>query len=923
MKRFLPGLFIVILNVAAAFAQTETPQHSLNNYIEFLNRSTAELTGRFQMVTRYTEDVELYRKRPSYGLRLPSSGPLEEFYYKKALTAQGLTAAEKQKLNKGANAVWDILNELDETAKALETHVKLNAYQEDDLKESDRLVSKILSAFWRYRAEKVAFYKEINGLALKKQPYLATDPYMATEKEMRDILIRQQQLLDSLPFYLNRNSQTEWPLAMVKRSMLADEKSLADFGKLQARLPYPASASVPDFKEALYALQKIKRTAVDDHNFASRQSAEHGNKVYLSLINQYNFDLMAAHQAFVNYSQAARPMIYFPAFSPVMVQESASEKSATTSPTPAYEDLALIRFETKRSATPAPTATIETLNGYVELINESLRQMHLLQLLVRNYQSSAEFYRDPARAGKRGNLTYSHAEFKVPISAYQLLTNASNNIPAAYRASINGQAKVLLNILKEMDGLSVELIRYTTEKTYLTDQLKRSDAILDRYVVLFDLFDQKKEQLYQDIRRIHESFPNMDPASSWTVSGNALLQTMDQDHDILFGLKDYFKGRKSNLPPTEKLAEDAKKLIADEYKNMKGLKRYGRANGNCPYSPYEDLPANSIRLAEMVQKIKPNNSAGQQHPFESFYYFYNNALVYEYNKFIDLSQTGLLKTINQPDLFAFQRISAQKPENPQISPPAKTEKPADAQPISTITSNETIPNAQPAKPVAATTERQAEVRRDTVYIERVKVDTVYVDRGNNGRETTRSLEGFAANNMVLLLDVSSSMNSPLKMPLLKRSIKSLLTLLRAEDQISVILYSGKARVVLKPTSGSKSAEIARMIDLLKSDGDTNGNEGIKLAYKTANKQYIRGGNNRIVLATDGEFPVSEEVMQMIGQNAHQDLYLTVFTFGRNEHTGQKLRKLSELGQGTYAHVTEESADLQLILEAQAKKQAVR
>ncbi|WP_051664268.1 vWA domain-containing protein [Dyadobacter crusticola] len=211
--------------------------------------------------------------------------------------------------------------------------------------------------------------------------------------------------------------------------------------------------------------------------------------------------------------------------------------------------------------------------------------------------------------------------------------------------------------------------------------------------------------------------------------------------------------------------------------------------------------------------------------------------------------------------------------------------------------------------------------RDTVFVERVRVDTVYVDRNPSPQNVVRTLEGFAANNMILLLDVSSSMNSPLKMPLLKRSIKSLLTLLRPEDQISIVLYSGKARVVLKPTSGAKANEIARMIDLLKSDGDTDGNEGLRLAYKTGNKSYIRGGNNRIVLATDGEFPVSDEVMSMIGQHAKQDLFLTVLTFGRNP--GQKLRKLSELGKGTYAHVTEETADLQLIIEAQARKLTVK
>jgi Ca-activated chloride channel homolog len=361
------------------------------------------------------------------------------------------------------------------------------------------------------------------------------------------------------------------------------------------------------------------------------------------------------------------------------------------------------------------------------------------------------------------------------------------------------------------------------------------------------------------------------------------------------------------------------------------LQRYGRNNGLCPYTWYEDLGANSIRFAEKVQKYKPSPSATSAHPYESFFYFYNNELVYEYNNFIELSKAGLLKTINQPDVFAFRRTSPQ----PVITPPTnmpepKTEKqdvpPARVDVANTqadISSNPQSPARQDARPIASEAAPITQVRRDTVYVERVRVDTVFIDRNAQLQNVTRSLEGFAPNNMVLLLDVSSSMNSPYKMPLLKRSIKSLLTLVRPEDMISIVLYSGKARVVLKPTSGSKAAEISRMIDLLQSDGDTDGNEGIKLAYKTANKQYVRAGNNRIVLATDGEFPVSEEVTDMIRQNARQDVYLSIFTFGRNEHSGQKLKKLSELGMGSYAHVTDATADLQLILEAQAKRSVVK
>ena len=177
--------------------------------------------------------------------------------------------------------------------------------------------------------------------------------------------------------------------------------------------------------------------------------------------------------------------------------------------------------------------------------------------------------------------------------------------------------------------------------------------------------------------------------------------------------------------------------------------------------------------------------------------------------------------------------------------------------------------------------------------------------------------------MVLLLDVSGSMDSPVKLPLLKRSIKSLLSLLRAEDQLSIVIYSGKARVALKPTSGTEAANIARVIDELQSTGDTDGNGGLRLAYKVANKNYLRAGNNRIILATDGEFPVSDDVLNLVRDNARQDIHLTIFTFGRNPLTGQNLQKLSQAGGGTYAHVTAETADLQLILEAQAKKQLLK
>lgn len=929
-------ILLVLLTFYSRFtvAQHEAPQTSLNHYIEFLSQSSETVIRRFNMLRQYQSDVTRYRQQPDYGLRLPSSGPLEEYDYKKALAGTGLDTRKKQQLQAGLENIWKVVNQLDETCKQLETHVRLKDYERDGLKKSDAWVADIQVLLERYAHDKNALYAQVRQIYTGLAAPGARDPYLITEQAMGEVITAQQRLLEALPYYLNEQIKAEWPVALVRQSMLDDEKALMTIGNTGSQLQYPASDMAGSFKSALVAMQDIKRRALDDHNFAAQQSAEHGNAVYLSLVEQFNHDLIAFYKAFVGYSKPGHLLLHYPEFSPVIRAEPSRETALKAEGTPPFQDKAFPPLHVKNATAPASAALIRTLNQYIDWINQSLRQMHLLQMILRNYQRSAEYYRDPAKAAKRGALSYSHEDFKVPASEYALLLNASAILPETYRKSVTGQAEVLMNVMKEMDGLSIELIRYTSDKRYLQDQLQRSDAILDRYIVLFDIMDQKKEQLYNDIRRVHESYPNAAPSSSWYVGGHAMLKTMDNSHEVLFGLRDFLKGENSALPETAKLDADSRQLLADEYKNLKGLQRYGRSNGLCPYTPYEDLGADAGRFAASVRGYKPAPSGYAAHPYESYYYFYNNELVYAYNNFVELSKAGLLKTINQPDVFAVQRKKAALPPAKVVRPDTLRERVQNEGGVAESDATGRTTNAAPkgiesnrsmANPSAAANKAagSAQTTRDTVYVERVRVDTVFVDRQAQLQNVTRSLDGFAPNNMVLLLDVSSSMNSPYKLPLLKRSIKALLTLVRPEDMISIVLYSGKARVVLKPTSGAKAAEISRMIDLLQSDGDTDGNEGIKLAYKTANKQYIRAGNNRIVLATDGEFPVSSEVFDMIRQNARQDVYLSVFTFGRHENTGQKLKKLSELGMGSYAHVTEASADLQLILEAQGKKLAGR
>jgi hypothetical protein len=491
-----------------------SPQQSLNAHVAFMNHSVDEVMHRFQMIQTYYNDTQRYRQQKNFSLRVSSSGPLDDYYFKKALVSDGLTAAEKQALNAGSTSLWQLLTTIDQTSKALETYVRLNDYQRDNLKQSDVLLAELQRLFTQFRLAKNTLHKQIQQIYRHYQPYAPNDAYLYTERDMEQILQNQTKLLDTLTYYLNENSPANWPVELVQQSMMADAKILVEFGKKRATISYPANDMVSSFKAAIRSIQNVKARGINDNTFAARQNTRHGNAFYLSLINYYNNDLLSWQQLFVNNSQPRKQLLTYPKFSPVFAFEASHSVNPTIVKTAFFKDVPAIAFTIQPAKAPAEPATFAALNAYIDFINESLRQMNRLQVLLRNYQPSAEYYRTSSTNSRRSGLSYSHEEFKVPVSEHQLLINDSQHIPQPYRHSINSQADVLLSMLKEMDGLSIELIDYTRQKQYEQDQLQRSDAILDRYAYLFDTFDQKKERLYEDVRRIHERYPLKNPSDS-------------------------------------------------------------------------------------------------------------------------------------------------------------------------------------------------------------------------------------------------------------------------------------------------------------------------------------------------------------------------------------------------------------------------
>ncbi len=167
-------------------------------------------------------------------------------------------------------------------------------------------------------------------------------------------------------------------------------------------------------------------------------------------------------------------------------------------------------------------------------------------------------------------------------------------------------------------------------------------------------------------------------------------------------------------------------------------------------------------------------------------------------------------------------------------------------------------------------------------------------------------DNLPASNMVFLVDVSGSMDADNKLPLLKESMKVLVKQLRSQDKVSIVVYAGAAGVVLEPTSGDEKEKIMEAFDDMTAGGSTAGGEGLELAYKMAQQNFIRGGNNRIVLATDGDFNVGKssdgDMTSLIEEKRKSGIFLTVLGFGMGNYKDSKMEILADKGNGNYAYI---------------------
>ena len=204
-------------------------------------------------------------------------------------------------------------------------------------------------------------------------------------------------------------------------------------------------------------------------------------------------------------------------------------------------------------------------------------------------------------------------------------------------------------------------------------------------------------------------------------------------------------------------------------------------------------------------------------------------------------------------------------------------------------------------------------------------DSVLLRVGLKGHDI--AAEKLPPANLVFLVDVSGSMMTPDKLPLLKSGLKLLVQNLRAQDRVSLVVYAGNTGVVLEPTPGDQKGKILAALEGLSAGGSTNGGAGIKLAYAMAEQGFIQGGINRVLLATDGDFNVGtvsfEALKNMVEDKRKTGVSLTTLGFGTGNYNDRLMEQLADVGNGHYAYIdTLNEANKVLVTEMSSTLQTI-
>ena len=564
--------------------------------------------------------------------------------------------------------------------------------------------------------------------------------------------------------------------------------------------------------------------------------------------------------------------------------------------------------------TPVSEQNIKALNNYMRYSNEV---SYACSLLFRDFkQVNDQFYLvatdsiDTAVFDKKTVLTNKNLFPVLPRDLYSITLQDNRYLPYQKRGTPLQLIGKINNVLQEISTTRNNLENYIITNTYKSDKhLEQGFAWLRRIEVLYyDIFTLQ-EKLHWNLHAL---------LSSYYLDSSPQIKLIERLQQVLKQNKLIIKSVRAN---------DNSSLLKDHSQELSIL----LASSKLSESMLASLSQSEKQACEVILKksrtcLEQSQYFSQKNEYKNLehlphYYYYNERFL----PLVNRSDAGMARLFNQ--LIESQKITwLLEQELPPLFEVVYPNLPIfEAYQTPDIDVDELIQKALLAKAQKDSLNELKEqiskaVLKDSIIVAQEQADSLNPLK-KEAKRGLPNLNGFASNNLVFLLDISASMSDSNKLPLLKTALRQLLDLMRPEDNITFITYSGRAKVVLDPTSAQYKKRILQAIDHLNSGGVSDADQGLELAYQTLQKNIISAGNNRIILATDGAIKVKNSTKKLIrkGSKEKDAICLSVFYFSQKEfrHHKELLEELSLNGRGKYSYIQKENAEKILLLEAQA------
>ncbi len=539
------------------------------------------------------------------------------------------------------------------------------------------------------------------------------------------------------------------------------------------------------------------------------------------------------------------------------------------------------------------TRVLNALNQQVDYLNETDRLLYPEYIkIIEINEKMLEYHEGKADVNLSFSFNFAHSD-----EFYRRATYNKLNLPEDSRDDLVKRLDSLKAVSIAISKQGQLLTQYLSTKTYQKDNMYQGFEYLKKLGTLSRTYLVRHEDLHSVLLNVWYDFYVKKRGRNINYLTVQMNRVLSQLHVVYLDLG-YDPGY-----------VDVNRHLREVNSLLETLRNRGKT---------DTLATNSADFRIFTQGFDTAYFAhyGEKHTI-AFFEKYNRGFVKDinanivpaFNRFIADKKLLCIKGKTEPPFY--DAIA------PVVSPPISAVTPTPKQPEEKLPPKpkpEPIAKADSLPPTSSKIVVTLPKQEDKGTLSNPQPNPIPVDTPK-----VSALEGYAINNLIFLLDVSGSMRSGGRLDSMKNAMKYIVSEMRSEDKIGIITYSGNAQVVLKPTPATQKEKILASLDKLHSDGTSNLRMGLDYAYIQMNTNKVKGGNNRIILVTDGYINLTNDLQMLATEYAKIDIFLSIMLFGSATDpkiSVDKFNQLAKAGRGNFIPVNRTNARTSLLKEAQ-------